>query len=419
MPNTPSATPAYILATTLLFPFAVLFTGVVAIRHRNLKYFAQRLGLFHASKSSHQPIWLHCASVGEVNTALPLIQALSHKNNHLLISTSTITGQICLQKARLKKTELIFLPLDYPFFARQLIKKYQPKIFLIFETELWPNIILTVQRQMIPCAIINARISEKTLNAPTFIKRNYARLLANIEKIYVGSSHDIDKFISLGAQEDQIIMQDNLKFSASLNTHEHSENPFALPFILCASTREGEEQKIISQWMRLNKKGCALVIAPRHPDRIKKIIKLIKNHKLKYTLHSKANHRVSLDSIYLIDTLGDLAPFMMHAHLVFVGGSLTANGGHNVLEPASLGKCILVGPHTQNITQIVNELSKHQAIQIVNDETEFADAIIDLLDNHIKRTQMEENARNFVKSKQHVLSDYIEAISNFIQIHSS
>lgn len=420
MPNTTrSATPAYLLATTLLFPVALLFTIAVAIRHRNYKYFAQRLGFFRAGKSQRRPIWLHCASVGEVNTALPLIQALIDKNNFLLISTSTISGQNALQKAGLQKTELIFLPLDYALFARQLINKYHPGTLLIFETELWPNIILAAQRQLIPSAIINGRLSDKTLNAPKFIKRNYARLLANIEKIFVGSQNDITKFISIGAQKNQIIMQDNLKFSSRLSTHTKSERPISFPFILCASTRDGEEQKILLQWDRLNIKNHALVIAPRHPTRIKEVVKLIKHKKLKYLLHSQRNNNYSTDTIYLIDTLGELAPFMMHADLVFVGGSLTANGGHNVLEPASLGKCILVGPHTQNIAQIVSELEKHHAIKVVKDENDFTCAINRLLAHDSERKQMEENARVFVESKKHVLTNYVETISAFIENHSS
>lgn len=420
MPNTnKSVTPSYLLTTIMLFPAALAFTSVVAIRHRKLDYLKQRLGMFPTNKAEQKPVWIHCASVGEANTALPLIRALLDKNHHLLISTSTITGQDTLKKAKLIKTTLVFLPLDYAWFARQLIKKYQPSVMLIFETELWPSIILTAQRHIIPNAIINARLSEKTLNAPGFIKKNYARLLVNVEKIYASSSNNVERFISIGANKDQIVMQDNLKFSTTVSNNKNLKNPLPFPFMLCASTRNGEEEKIISQWNKLNQSKCALVIAPRHPTRIKDVCKLLEKNQLQYNLHSHRNNNYSIDSIYLIDTLGELAPFMQYAQLVFVGGSLTPHGGHNVLEPASLGKCVMVGPHTQNISEVVNELEKHHALTKVQDETELGDTIKQLLANRIQRELMEENARKFVASKKHVLKNYIKEISNFIQHHAS
>lgn len=420
MPNTKtSPTLTYLLATSLLFPVALSFTVFVALRYRNIKYLSQRLGLYRFIKHEQPPIWLHCASVGEVNTALPLIRSLIKKKHSLLISTSTITGQETLYKANLRHTQTIFLPLDYSLFAKQLICKHQPKVLFIFETELWPSIVLTARRHSIPTAIINARLSKKTLNAPKFIKLNYTRLLANIQQIFVGSTSDIEKFISLGARETQITMQDNLKFSTSFSQQKNSRKPLLTPFILCASTREGEELKIISQWKNLHKKDHALVIAPRHPTRIKEVCELIKKNNLTYTLHSEKPNNYTSDSVYLIDTLGELAPFMTHAEIVFVGGSLTAHGGHNVLEPASLGKCILVGTHTQNITQIINELKKHHAIKVVKNETDFIDSINQLLTNDGERRQMEENARSFVDAKKHVLPNYVTAIIKFVETHTS
>lgn len=414
--NSPRPTLIYRLLSWMLFPGALLFTAFVALKYRSLEYLLQRLGFYTASKKS--AIWCHCASVGEINTALPLLEQLIESGERLLVSTNTITGQQTLQKANLSNTVTIFFPLDYVHFARKLLRAHAPRIFLIFETELWPNILLEANKQSVPIAILNGRVSKKTLDAPQFLLINYQRILVSIKKIFASSEENRQRFISLGAKKDDTNVLDNLKFAFASRKKESFQNPLSFPYLLCASTHDNEEQLILKQWLHNKPTGLGLVIAMRHPQRVKEICKIMQNAGADYVLHSKRPSSISIDSIYIIDTLGELEPFIAFAKLVFMGGSLVPVGGHNVLEPAQLSKCILIGPHYQNFSNIVNELVSKQGILIVDDPEMLINKVIILNQNQNMRVKTEINAKNLVATKQNILNQYLKEAKEFIQIYS-
>jgi 3-deoxy-D-manno-octulosonic-acid transferase len=412
-------TVSYRLLTWGLLPAALLYTGFIAFKYRNKRYFSQRLGIYKQSNHSKRVVWCHCASVGEINTALPLLRSLIERGEHLLVSTNTVTGNQALKNAKLDNTQHVFFPLDYRAFANKLIAEFSPKLCFLFETELWPNILLTIADHNIPIAIINGRISEKTLRAPTLILKNYKRALRKCCKIIASSEENATRFIALGANSDSIATLDNLKF-ASINTPSDSieECPIKFPFLLCASTHQGEELAIIEQW-RISKsepnlEQLGLVIAIRHPQRCKEVCKILEANQLAYHLHSNKPTNVSKSEIYIIDTLGQLMPFMKKAELVFMGGSLMPIGGHNIVEPAQFSRCILIGPHHDDFREIVNELKKCNGIIIVNDAKQLINETQRLLNHRELPLQLGNNAKKYLNSKKRVLNNYQDLVFKLI-----
>ncbi len=412
---------SYRLLTWSLFPAALLYTIYIAIKYRNLDYLFQRLGIYPQSILSNRVVWCHCASVGEINTALPLLTKLADLGEQLVISTNTVTGREALLRAKVKNTSHIFLPLDYTSFAKRLIAKFSPRYCFIFETELWPNILHTTINQAIPVAIINGRISDKTLHAPLLLLKNYRTILSRVSRIVASSEENATRFAALGAAPNNIQTLDNLKFTTIKATQNNiANNPLPYSFLLCASTHPGEEQIIINQWDKIRKSNIGLVIAVRHPHRSKEICALLESNKIPYCLHSQTSNNASTnvaskEKVYIIDTLGELMPFMQHAALVFIGGSLVPIGGHNVIEPAQFNRCILIGPYHDDFKDIVNDLISHQGIRVVDNENEFTKTVIELLEDSKACRQLGENANSYLQSKKDVLSAYHKIVNEILE----
>ena len=410
------STLVYRLLTWLLFPAAFVYSSLVALKYKNAQYFLQRLGSFNKESSLNNLVWCHCASVGEINTALPLLKALTDHGTHLLISTNTITGYKILQNAALKNVTSVYSPLDYVFFAKKFLKAFSPKAALIFETELWPNLLLTAINQSIPVSIINGRITDKTLQAPEFLRRNYKIILAHINTILTSSEENTTRFIALGADRQKIKTLDNLKFAGLIKAQrEVPECSVDFPFLLCASTHANEEEMIIKAWKENPPKELGLVIAIRHPQRTKEVCNILKANNFSYCLHSERPANAEKNEIYLIDTIGELLPFMKNAELIFMGGSLVPIGGHNLLEPAQFTKCIFTGPHYESIKEIANDLISCNGIRITKD----AKALMHDINQALKSPQMikqtGDSAKNYLLSKQGVLNTYLEHVLNIIK----
>lgn len=410
-----SSTFSYRLLTWGLFPAALLYTSIIAFKAKNKKYFSQRLGVYEHKIPPKSLIWCHCASVGEVNTAIPLLRRLTDRGEHLLISTNTVTGGQVLAKAKLENAQHVFFPLDYTSFAEKLITRFSPKFMLLFETELWPNTLCAVANHSIPIAIINGRISEKTLHAPSWILKNYNHALQNINTIIASSKENATRFIALGANAERVSTLDNLKFAgfnAPTNTPDNTQLTY--PYLLCASTHPGEEQAIIDQWKIAKPDNLGLVIAIRHPQRTKDVCKILDNLQLPYNLHSTKPKNISKNEIYIIDTLGQLMPFMKQAEFVFMGGSLVPVGGHNIVEPAQFGRCLFIGPYHDDFKDMVDDLVKCNGIMIIDNAQQLFDEIHKLLINPEARHQLGHNAKQYLESKVHVLHNYQQIVFNLI-----
>lgn len=401
----------YRIFTWILFPAAFIHCLITAIKFRHLPYLYQRLGIYSQHEISTKPIWCHCASVGELNTALPLLRKLIENNYHLIISTNTITSKEVFNNAKLTQANHIFLPLDYKWMINRFLDRYTPKYCLIFETELWPNILLTTLNRSTPISIINGRISNKTLHAPSFLKTNYQKILTNISQILASNSENARRFISLGADNSHVQIYENLKYANLIpNNDVINECAVSHPFLLCASTHEGEEKDIVEQWHNEHPSELGLVIAIRHPHRAKDVCKAVKSLGYTCKLHSQHPTDISVNDVYIIDTIGELVPFIKHAEIVFMGGSLVPIGGHNILEPAQFGKCIITGHHYDSFADIVQGLLDCKGIVVVQNSKHLMDEINRLVTDKESRTTIGNNARQFLESRKDVLENYSSAV---------
>ena len=414
------ATLTYKAVGWILFPAVVIYTIINAVKHKNRQYLLQRLGIYRTYPLKVQPVWCHCASVGEIKTVLPVLKNLIASNEHLVVSTNTITGFNTLLQSNLENTTAVFLPLDYTIFAKRFLKRFCPKILLLTETELWPNILLAVSRQSKPVIIINGRISNKTLNAPGLMKKNYHRILTNAEHIFVSSQGNAERFVALGADRNKVTTANNLKFSsAELSELGDYTRPLKQNYILCASTHAGEESLIMRAWKARPLNNIQLVIAIRHPHRKDEVCRQATQLSLAYTLHSHGGP-TDTDHIYIVDTIGELSPFIQHADLVFMGGSLVPDvGGHNMLEAAHFGKCIINGPHYQNFTEIVNDMLESDSIITVQNADQLLEQANMLINDEDRRKLLGFNAKKFVSEKSNTADDYTRWIINYISTHSA
>lgn len=405
----------YRLLTWLLSPVILLFNCWQAIRAGELRLFYQRLGLC-LPRRTDKPLWLHAASVGELIAAQPLITRLrsAYPQIPIIITTATATG------ARLARTRLpaeikhYYLPMDWPGAVQRFLRSMQPRAVLIMETELWPNLFAAIAQKNTPLLIVNGRLSQRTTHAGPWVKQLLRLSLQGVSAVLARSPEDAENYISLGAPADRVQTIGNIKFATSeADTHiEPAE--LGRPFVLAASTREDEEFQIASLWLSENLHGASsrlLVIAPRHPSRRDAILKQLKSLSTRIAVRSH-NDSVTPDTeIYLADTLGELQSFMAGAEIVFMGGSLVARGGHNILEPARLGKPILFGPYMDNFAAESTLLLEEKAAQQVRDRQQLGEYLHEWLTHPEAALETGQRAKALLARQSDILPRYLRAIS--------
>jgi 3-deoxy-D-manno-octulosonic-acid transferase len=305
-----------------------------------------------------------------------------------------------------------YLPLDAPGAVGRFLKRVQPACGLVLETEIWPNLFAGCAARGIPLAVVNGRLSPKTLAAPAWLRRAFGRALAAVSLCLARSAADAERFRALGVPEGVVRVAGNLKYARHLPSE--GQGVAALPhrpFVLAASTREGEEALVAEAWRQARPSGRLLVIAPRHPERREAIRRELADRGLAVAVRSRGDPVTADTGIYLADTLGELGGFMAGAEVVFMGGSLVPKGGHNLLEPAALGRAIVTGPHTENFAEEAAALREAGGLVEVADATELGEALSALLADADRRHQLGEAARRTVAEQAGVLETYVEALS--------
>lgn len=380
-------------------------------RNGGKKFLTQRLG-FAFPKLKSSPVWLHAASVGEVNAVWPLLEQLhrEYPQYQFLITTNTATGaRTALAKFGDAVTHA-YLPLDYAYAVKRFLKATRPRCALIMETELWPNLYAHCRRRGMPIYLLNGRL-DKTLRLPGFLRPVLRGCLQNVTHILARGSADYKNFLNYGANPQTVIELGNIKFAAPPLAQTPKSIPLpARPYVLAASTHHDEEYQLAKLWQTPGSKDHLLIIAPRYPERRRAILKQLANLPLKVAVRSHGETPDSACDVYLVDTLGELSAFMSGASLVFMGGSLVPRGGQNLLEPARLGKAIITGPHTFTFNAEVAELLAHDALIQVQDQTQLRQALLELLNNPDKIRKLGENAKALMESRQHIVEDYLQTL---------
>ncbi len=349
----------------------------------------ERFGFFTAPLVQDS-VWVHAVSVGEVNAAAPLIDALRTRyvGRTIVVTTVTPTGSDRVRQLWGDGVFHVYLPYDLPAAISRFLDRVRPKIAVIMETEIWPNLLLELDDRGIPIVIANARLSEKSLRGygPAMPLAREAVRCATF--VAAQSQVDAERFRALGARPERLEVVGNLKFDMRVspelpaNAANWRQRWGALrPVWIAASTHEGEELLVIEAHSRLLHRypDALLLVAPRHPERFRPMAQLCRSYGFTTACRSEDVLPRPDTQCFVIDTLGELVPFLACADVALVAGSLAPIGGHNVLEPAALGIPVLVGPHTFNFAEVTDLLLERGAAVRVGDAESLAAVLQQLL----------------------------------------
>ena len=355
------------------------------------------------TKTSGKVIWVHCVSVGEFNAARPLIDQILdiYPEHKLAITTTTITGAEAVRNHYQDRVIHYFFPFDLPFIVGPFVNKINPVACILLETEIWPNLINNLNNKAIPVMLINASLSERSLNKYQKFSSKLVQKTIN-QLTLIGSQNDpsSERFLSLGALPDKVVTVGNLKFDSNEKDNPNTTQSLQQMIgqrrvVVFASTREGEEKKIIQSYVNLKDKFDALlIIVPRHPQRFDEVFNLIVDSGLKVKRRSDGLGCDESIQVLLGDSMGELLSYYSVCDIAFIGGSLIDTGGQNMLEAAAASKPILFGPSVFNFEKIAQLfLEKDAAIQ-VGDADDLMKTISALLLDDTKRQKLGENAKN-------------------------
>ena len=366
----------------------------------------ERYAVYGDLPSPGETIWVHAVSVGEVNAALPLVQALrrDRPDLRLLVTTITPTGSERVRALWKDEVEHVYLPYDLPGAVGRFLAHYRPIAALIMETELWPNLLFGCRDRGISAYILNARLSARSLRGYQVLAPLVGRALRTVRAVAAQSHADARRFVRLGAREEQTLETGNLKYDVSIPDSvaafaaECRERMAGRPVWLAASTHEDEEADVVAIHRRLRGlfPGLLLLWAPRHPERFRPVAELARSAGWPVSTRSGAQWPQRDDAVFVIDTLGELMNFYACADVAFVGGSLQAIGGHNLLEPAATGTAIVTGPHLHNFAEIAHRLEHAGALKIGADANAVERELATLLGDEAGRTRMADAGRALV-----------------------
>jgi len=398
-------------------PIIVIFTLIQAFKTGNFRYFVQRCG-YVPRMTPNIDVWIHAASVGEVFAAIPLIKSIhsQYPNKKMLLTTTTTTGADTVAQQKLANTQHCFLPLDFTVSVTLFLKRINPHCAVILETEIWPNLFRLCHRKQIPVITVNGRLSQRTLHVKTWIKNLYTTTLSYSSLILSRSDNDSKAYIALGADPEKVKTIGNIKFSAEIAIPADSHIDINRPYILAASTHDNEEFQLAQLWQKRPSPltQYLLVIVPRHPQRLEQILGQLEPLNLNLAIRSRKQAVTDQTDIYIADTVGELVRFMKGANLIFMGGSLVPIGGHNILEPAWLGKAVLFGPHMQNFEDESQLFLDNDAAVQAKDTQQLEEQLINLTQDETQCNRLGRNALRLVEAQKDIAQRYLAQLKPYI-----
>lgn len=367
----------------------------------------ERFGHAPARAGPTPLIWLHAVSVGEVQASLPLVAGLRRRMpaHRLLVTTTTATGAEHAQRLFGAEVSHAWFPYDTPDAVARFLRRTRPALLMLMETELWPNLLRACARRRIPSVLVNARLSERSRCRYTRLRPLVAAMLRDLAGVAAQSEADAERFRTLGMSPARTRVIGSLKFDVRLAEDLPARIEAARrdcgpgrPAWIAASTHEGEEEQVLAAHARVcgELPSALLLLAPRHPVRARQVAEIIDRHGFSFRWRSAGEHCEPGTQVYLIDTLGELIPFYGAADAAFVGGSLVAVGGHNLLEPAAVSRPIVSGPHLFNFAGIGERMRAAGALSVVGDAAMLAAEIAALLRDPAACRRRGEAARSVV-----------------------
>lgn len=347
-------------------------------------------------RSQRKPsIWIHAVSVGEVLAVSELVRQLrsEYPNHRVVVSTTTDTGQT-LASSRFGADNVFYFPFDLGLCVKPYFEALQPNLVVVAETEFWPNFLRTAHRRGVRVAVVNARISDRSLPGYRRWQRLLSRILSHVDLFLAQTPEDARRLTEIGAEPNRVRVAGNLKFDippqpgpaiiSQLRSALAASS--AGPVLVCGSTVDGEEPLLLDAFKAVlaHHPSAVMLLAARHPERFHQVAAQLQQSGLTFGRRSTWSGEPLAGSILMIDSIGELASLYSLADIAFVGGSLVPRGGHSILEPAQHGVAILVGPHTENFRDIVEVFRSQDAVRIVT-PADLSPAFTALLANKAER----------------------------------
>jgi 3-deoxy-D-manno-octulosonic-acid transferase len=380
---------------------------------------------FYNKKFSPGVIWFHAVSVGEAEALFPLVARIQkqHPDVKLLITTTTPTGSARVKAMMQETVEHVYLPYDIPCAVSRFIKCFKPKLAVIMETEIWPNLFACCGKNKIPLYIINARLSEKSARGYQKITSLIHPAVAQVSLIAAQTQEDASRFIAIGAAGEQVQTLGNIKFDIEIPQAvleqglQLKADLFGGRFVwLIASTHKDEEILFLPVYHAVKQQipELLLVIVPRHPERFADVEKLCEQHQLNVVMRT-AKKKVNTETdVYLADTMGELKMLYAASDIAFVGGSMVPAGGHNILEAAAIGIPVMFGPYMANFKEIaLKALSQDAAVQCQN-ENDIVNTILALYKQPAYRKALASKGKAFVSRNQGAIDRVYQTLDQII-----
>jgi 3-deoxy-D-manno-octulosonic-acid transferase len=416
---------SYSFLIYLLTPLVLLYLLLRGLRSNDyLKRWSERFARFDAPESTGG-IVIHAASMGEVNAASALIRALGKRfpDLPLCITTLTPTGSERVHTLFGRTVFHVYAPLDLPGAVRRFYQRVRPRLLVVMETEIWPNLYHEAASRNIPIIIANARISQRSIRGYRRFRNLTAAALDHVTQIGAQSGADADRLIELGADERRVVTTGNLKFDVKLPVSLIEQGEAIRTawgtdrmVLLAGSTHEGDEGPLLQAFGNLLETfpEALLVLVPRHPERFGRSAQLARALGLRVSLRSEGAACPRSTQCFLVDSVGELLLYYAACDVAFVGGSIDTLGGQNVLEPAGLGKPVVVGPHMFNFEEITRQLIDSGALLQVRDARELEHALLRLFNDPELRDRMGRAGRALVKGGQGALEHTLELVSTVL-----
>ncbi len=412
----------FLFYNTLLTLLVVLSTPYFLLRALFQEEFrrslTERLG-FYETGPFGSSIWIHAASVGEVFCSIPLLKRIKTEFPHrkIIMTTMTSTGRAAATGQLPEVDHILFLPIDHPFVLRKALKRIQPMLLLVAETELWPNLLRTCGRGGIPIILFNGRISEKSFRGYFFFRSLFRECLQYVSLFLMQTNEDRDRIVQIGAAPDKTRVVGNLKFDQTppaMTDEATAGLAQSLGLVgretvfIAGSTHSGEEEVFISLSKELREiaPDLLLILAPRHLNRLEEVEQILHRESSSWTRRTTLAIKQSRPDqqgrteVILLDTMGELMSLYRLATLVFIGGSLVPVGGHNPLEPLFFKKCVLFGPFMFHFSEISRQLVEAGGAIQVNGREDLSNHLRHLLRNKRARNEIGERGYQFVRKHQ-------------------
>ncbi|MBH0032449.1 lipid IV(A) 3-deoxy-D-manno-octulosonic acid transferase [Pseudoalteromonas sp. SWYJZ98] len=424
----------YSFALIFISPLIVFYLYILRGK-KNQGYrthFKERFGFVSKSlfSTKAKPLVFHCASVGEVLAATPLIKALqkAHPNLDILITCNTPTGREQILNQFKNTVACSYLPIDFPFATARFLNRIKPQALCILETELWPNLMAISHKKNIPVLVINARLSKKSQQGYQKVAKLTHIIMRSITVLASHNKTDAERFIELGLETSKSHVTGSIKFDITpseeqlaevLNLkqlYNSNEDNNDERFVWVAgSTHPVEHELVLLAHQELLKKqpNALLIIAPRHPEQFDKVAELLTQSPLSFSRRSQNNY--NNEQVLLADTLGELQCLYGAANVSFIGGSLIRRGGHNPLESAAFSVGVITGPHTYNFDHVYPELTKLKGAVVVDSNDELAKQLITFSQNTkacltlgIKAAQCVTKNQGAIQKTLNIINQYLE-----------